>query len=329
VKNALFIDNRSYSHNSCLHIDFIKSMHKNKIFNIIGYGNFFDNTFTNYKVNKGRVFEQIIEILHKHKIDFILTYNSNGSSYESHLDNIGKYSWISDCLSKIDVPKFHVTTDYCRGGFVKAQAEWFDYVGYSAAFFRHKSSLNYDLNISKYWLPFSVDKNIYLRNSVLKLNEKKQVAGFIGTAADTCKEIYKNRIEIIKFFEDIDFLKTPIIKRGRFEILTGRKYVKFLSNNMFNITCGGNCGFLTAKYIEIQASNSIVIGPKVSGCEILNKDMFFEFDIENLNNNFNKLNYYLKNKEFIYSKFDHKSFVLQNSNNERSKYFKKIILEYL
>ena len=36
-------------------------------------------------------------------------------------------------------------------------------------------------------------------------------------------------------------------------------YIKFLTNNLFNLTCGGNCNYFTAKHFQIPAAYSMLV----------------------------------------------------------------------
>ena len=118
----LYIDNRKYKNNADIHIDFISSLEKNKHFKIIGYGNHLEHKLSEtVKIIPNRVNQQIDNIIAHCKPNAILTYNCNGSSYQIGRDNISLYKWVSDKLSKIDIPKFHVTTDYLRCGFSRSK----------------------------------------------------------------------------------------------------------------------------------------------------------------------------------------------------------------
>ena len=272
---VLYIDNRRYGHNADLHIDFISFLHKKKYDTIIPYGDNLGRYFNNaIRINHKNVSKQLNNILVKHKPHYILTYNCNGSSYEVGLDNISLYKWVSAALSKVDIPKFHITTDYCRPGFREDQAKWFEYVGYSAGIFRHKESLKYPLGIDKVWLPFSVDANLYKKYALKDINKKQENVGFIGTAAG---ELYANRMSAINFLEKKKMLKiTKILNKKKFkrQMLFGSKYIKFISNSMFGLTCGGTCDYFTAKYLQIPAAYSMLVCSNTNGLEMFPKDTY-------------------------------------------------------
>jgi hypothetical protein len=260
-----------------------------------------------------------------------LTYNCNGSSYEVGLDNISLYKWVSAALSKVDIPKFHITTDYCRPGFREDQAKWFEYVGYSAGIFRHKESLKYPLGIDKVWLPFSVDANLYKKYALKDINKKQENVGFIGTAAG---ELYANRMSAINFLEKKKMLKiTKILNKKKFkrQMLFGSKYIKFISNSMFGLTCGGTCDYFTAKYLQIPAAYSMLVCSNTNGLEMFPKDTYILFDRHNLEDMYNKILLSINNKKETREKIDilHKFVISKHDHHKRAKDWRKIVCKYL
>lgn len=285
----LYIDNRNYGHNADIHIDFFKYISKHHV--IIPYGNHLHKHFKNAVVPNNNAVKELELLAFNTNPDCIITYNCNGSSYEVKLDNVNLYKWCEKFLKKTDIPKYHITTDYCRSGFNQEQADWFGKLGYRAAFFRHKESLKYPLNIPKYWLPFSVDEKLYKTNSI-KIEDKQLKVGFIGAAHNSARDLYANRIAAINYLNAKNKLKiTKITNPKNYErkLLFGEEYVKFLSENLFNLTCGGTCNYMTAKYFQIPAANSMLIGTKTNGLEIFPKDTYITYDKDNLDNMYNEI----------------------------------------
>ena len=166
----LYIDNKQYLHNSDSHIDFISSLEKNKFFKVIGYGDYLNKKLSASVRVKKNAGKQLDSIIRHHRPDAILTYNSGPNIIEL-------YRWISEKLSKIDIPKFHIATDYLRDGFEESQANWFDEVGYEAVLFRHKACLEYPLGVKKFLLPLSIKASLYKQNAKRKIGLKSRFHG--------------------------------------------------------------------------------------------------------------------------------------------------------
>lgn len=312
-KKILYIDNRQYGHNADLHIEFIRAMDNGVDFDIVGYGNYLPKYIKKtYKVpiksnirkynlhddidikKSNEVLQSILKI---QKPDLILTYNSNGSSYEVELDNIGLYSWVSEALSKVDIPKYHITTDYCRSGFREDQAKWFEYVGYSAAIFRHKESLKHPLSIPKYWLPFSFDAKKYSKNIITNIAKKNKKVGFIGAAQNASVDLYHQRIKAMNFLNKNSLLQVTSsqLKSGGRKVLVGDDYVKFITSNLFGLTCGGSCNFFVAKYIQIPAACSLLVCSSTGGLETFPRDSYILYDVNNLPKLLEDILFHIKN----------------------------------
>lgn len=316
MKKILYIDNKQYGHNADIHIDFISSLDDRKNFKIFGYGNHLSGYIKNFEkiplkssnkkfnrhedIDVNNSNKKLDSILKSYKPDLILTYNSNGSSYEVELDNIHWYSWLSEYLSHISLPKYHITTDYCRDGYRQDQADWFKYVGYSGAFFRTKESLKYSLEIPKYWLPFSVRKDLYTINLNNNIKNKKNTVGFVGAAHNSSKSLYKQRIMAIDYLKSKNLLRlTDCLDHNchKRKVLLGKKYIKFLTENLFNLTCGGTSNYMTAKYFQIPAAYSLLICTETNGLEIFPKDTYIKYNINNLELLYNSIIYHINNKK--------------------------------
>lgn len=278
----LYIDERNYGHNQDLHVDFIKYIDEHKYARVIAYGEFMSKYLKiAIKPNKRNIKLQLNQIEKEYRPDVVLTYNCNGSSYECGLNNVARYKWVEDYLKETKLPKFHITTDYCRSGFRQEEADWFYNVGYSAAIFRHKISLQHPIKVPAYWLPFSVDRKLYEKNSIKKINMKDFKVGFLGAAHNSARSLYKNRIAAIDFFKDLGVLKiSKVVNSKKFErqILTGESYVKFWTRNAFGLTCGGTCNYFTAKYFQIPASRSLLVCTETNGLDLFPEDTYLTYN---------------------------------------------------
>lgn len=315
---VLYIDNRAPSHNRDSHIDFIVSLKKNKIFDIIGYGSGPARTELKTFPFSGNTSEDLFNIVKKEKPNAILTYNRNGSS--KGFDNISTYRYAESFLKNIELPKFHITSDYCRTKFDQNQADWFKHLNYSAAIFRHKESLKHPIDIPAYWLPFSIDRSTYLKGSLPNHSLKRNKVGFIGSAHDSLKDIYAPRISAIDFLLKKDMLKTTRVIGDNFkrQMLFGLDYVRFLTQNKYNLTCGGSCNFFTAKYLQIPAANSMLICTNTTGIELLPVDTYIAYDSNNLDIILEKIEFFHKNtKEYKDRVVFANKYVLKNHNNKK------------
>ena len=136
-------------------------------------------------------------------------------------------------------------------------------MGYSASLFRHKASLAHPIGVDSYWLPFSVDGSLYEKNVLKDISSKKVTVGFIGASFNSSKDLYQNRIAAMKYLGKKNFLTQPrMINRKKFnrEVLTGERYIKFLTNNsdLFGVLtcslCLAHC--ISTPLIVISLSSS-------------------------------------------------------------------------
>jgi hypothetical protein len=294
----LYIDNKLYSHNKDIHVNFFSYINEKGLHQIIPYGKYLNKCFDKAIMPGKNPNKELKSLVEKTKPDCIITYNSNGSSYEVKMDNVHYYEWCQDFLGNTNVPKFHFTTDYCRSGFKQEQADWFKNLNYAAAFFRHKVSLQHPIQVPAFWIPFSVNKELYEKNSISDLNLKEIKVGFIGAAHNSSKELYSNRIAAIDLLLKNKKLNlTKVIDEKKFERLTlqGSEYVKFLTKNLFNLTCGGTCQFMTAKYFQIPAARSFLICTPTVGLEDFPENTYILYTKDNVNELIHQINYYEKN----------------------------------
>jgi hypothetical protein len=309
-------------------------MDKKKYHTVIPYGLFLGKYFKKTIVPGANPNKELIKIVEEHKPDCIITYNCNGSSYELKLDNINLYKWCENFLKTTKIPKFHFTTDYCRSGFKPEQSKWFSDLNYTAAFFRHKVSLNHPIDIPAYWIPFSVDRELYEKNSIHGLKVKKKKVGFIGAAHNSAQELYKNRIEAINYLKNKDYLSiTKIINNDKFErkMLFQDSYVDFLTKNLFNLTCGGTCNFFTAKYFQIPAAYSMLVCSDTVGLDMFPEDTYIKYDIKHLDEMFEKIKLHEMNLKLTKVKISNlNQYVLNNhSHHQRILDLTKVIKLHL
>lgn len=332
---VLYIETEPPTHNSELHTDFLKSMCTDGLIDIVAIGpQFLKKIFPKYIYLNKRldIYKQLDRAALRVGADAVLTYNKNGSWYGVK-DNIALYSWAQDAISRLSLPKFHITTDYCRDGFHQDQSEWFCQLGYSAAIFRHKVSLEYDCSVDKYWLPFSVDRRRYSGLARRAHSSRCPKVSFAGTAFQF-PDLYRKRIAAIKALDSAGVLATPrVVDRdsGRLQMITGSGYQKFLSRYKFGLTCGGTCNFMTAKYFQIPASGSILVCSDTHGLELFPEDLYLVFDEKNIDDLISKVSFYNKNKKYaeeVASKLT--GFVLKNHNNKiRGQQLLGIIKNYI
>jgi hypothetical protein len=331
---VLYIDTRLPGHNAELHVDFIKFMHEKGFCKIIPYGNNLRSRFSgSIKIKQADVSRQFDRILSSYNPDAILTYNKNGSGYDSQRDNISLYQWLEEPLSKASLPKFHITTDYCRSGYREEQANWFGYMGYSAAIFRTQESLQYPCSVDTFCLPFSVDSAFYSKFNKTNYLSKKRKVAFLGTANQN-PFLYSGRIAAIKALEEKRLLSSSKIidkEKGIRQMIIGNGYHRFLSKHMFGLTCGGTCNYMTAKYFQIPALRSMLICTDTIGLDMFPDETYIKYSAENIEKLINDVEYYLSNKKEAEEKaMVLTNHVLKNHNHKvRSKQLVSFMKKYL
>lgn len=317
----LYIDNRNYGHNQDLHVDFFSYQYRKKNDIIIPYGKHLSKFFGTSIVPEKNPNKQLEIIVKNEKPNCIITYNPNGSSYEIKQDNINLYKWCEDFLKNTAVPKCHFSTDFCRDGYRKDQVDWFKDLNFSTAFFRHKVALKYPIEIPSYWIPFSIDNKLYCKNVEYDIRKKNNKVGFLGAAHNSSKELYENRIAAIDFLSQKGKVSlSKIIDKNKFEreILKGKSYVKFLTSNLFGLTCGGTCNFMTAKYFQIPAAYSYLLCTNTDGLEIFPEETYITYDKSSVEELYEKII-----EAEIDLKKTHKkikelhNYVIQHHNHER------------
>tara|TARA_B100001027_G_scaffold210563_1_gene177840 strand:- start:1140 stop:2117 length:978 start_codon:yes stop_codon:yes gene_type:complete len=308
---VLYIDNKNYLHNADSHVDFVQSLEKNGLFKIIGLGNYLKRRFKTSYALKENFDKQLQFLLIRYKPSFILTYNSGP-------DIIQKYDWASKSLSKARIPKIHIATDFMRDGFDPELSAWLERVGYNAIMFRHKESMKYPLSMDKFYLPISINAPLYSKNSEKMLSRKKNLVGFIGSS-HIDQDLYQNRIKAMRALGSSDLLRETkfVKKQGRSQMMFGEHYVKFITKNLFGLTCGGTCNYFVAKHFQIPAAYSMLICTDVPGLEIFPKESYIKYDPNNLNKLIEDVTFHINNKDIVREKISilHK-YVLINHNHK-------------
>lgn len=318
---VLYLDNRDYGHNRDLHVDFFVFAQKHQILEIYPYGRYLHKFFKNAIAPGKHPNRELKEIVEKNGIEVILTYNPNGSSYELGYDNVHFYQWCQEFLTETNLPKFHFSTDYCRDEFRQEQADWFKDLKYTAAFFRHRVSLKHPIEIPAFWIPFSVDRELYQKYSQFNIKLKNKKVGFLGAAHNSSKSLYAHRIAAMDYLKAKKQLAvSKVIRPDKFEreILLGKNYVEFLSSNLFGLTCGGTCQFMTAKYFQIPAAYSLLVCAKTDGLEIFPPNTYLTFDKNHLDDFYQEILEHEKNLKLAKKKiYELNQYVIENHHHEK------------
>lgn len=321
--NILYIDNRRYTYNADNHVNFFSSL-QGRV-RVVGVGDHLGGKLAKSYSSEAN----IPSILKKHKIDAIVSYNPSGN-------NRDKMRWFADRISKIDIPKFHISTDYCRGGFSQSEADWFEEVGYCHAFFRTKISLTHPLNIPGSWLPFSFDRKKYSKFSIKEVNKKFDRVAFAGAAHFSSTSLYSKRIAAIDYLEKKKLIVQPPMRtdsKGRRvrSRVVGEKYIKFYTENLFGLTCGGICNFFVAKYIQIPAMHCMLVCTNTVGLENYPTDTYIEYEVGNLDKLKKDIEYHIKNKTETRDKIIRLNSHVnkKHTHYQRGKDFVNLIKKYL
>ena len=156
-----------------------------------------------------------------------------------------------------------------------------------------------------------------LKNIERSVAAKDKVVGFIGTSYQA-PHIYRDRIAAIEALKSRSLIKTTkyLKKQDRGQMMFGPHYVRFLTNNLFNLTCGGTCNYFTAKHFQIPAANSMLVCADTVGLEDFPNDTYIKYDINNLDKLLSEVEFHLRNLEITEEKIRilH-NFVIENHNN--------------
>lgn len=267
LKIMFINDCEYYKYNSSIHIGFIAWL-QNK-YSVLEYGR--NSELFKFSI-KHTSFKEYKNVYNSYSPDVILTYNSNGSTEGKK--NKDRMKWAKKLLEYASCLKIHITTDHCQKGYDEEQIEWFSNYPIDIALFRHKSFEKYSVGIESHWFPFSVDRELYIQNNVPFKYKIKKV-GFAGTYGNS---IYPGRNAAIEFLNTKKLLNIEPKK------MIGADYIKSLSSNIANLTCGGKCRYFTAKYIEILAAGSFLLCTDTDGLDIIPNKYYFKYDIEQIEN---------------------------------------------
>jgi hypothetical protein len=222
-----------------------------------------------------------------------------------------------------------------KGGFEEKQADWFKYVGYKAAIFRTKDSLRHPLGIEKFLLPFSVDASLYSRNAVKKIEKKNPMVGFIGTSFKY-PGTYPGRRAAIEGLRGSGLLnETKYLKsQNRNQMMFGPHYVKFLTSNLFNLTCGGHNRIPSqrpwcfgAKHFQIPAAHSMLVCTDAVGLEDFPEDCYIKYDVDNIEKLIEDVRFHISNKDITNEKIRtlYRHVITNHNHRVRGEQLKEII----
>lgn len=312
LKVIFFNNYKFHKYNSCIHIDFIKKLESK--FDIVEYGlrsKKFKNTLPFGSLSEFK------RLFRDFEPNLFLSYNSNGSNPGKR--NHERYAWMEGIYKLYDIPKFHFTVDFCRDGFTQEETSWFKKMGIQNAIFRHKNYLKTDLNVKSFWVPFSVDREMFERNYI-PFEKKKDGIGFVGSLNH---EVYKKRKAAVDYLSEAGLISRPNKK----VILD--QYVRALSNFKFGLTCGGTTDFFVAKYLEIPASGSILVCTETDGFDSIRK--YVKHIVYDPNNMGGFLEEYLdlskdpKNKKYL---AESRNYILvKHCHEKRVRQFYKLVLD--
>ena len=313
----LYLDDKKHGYNSNIHLDFFSWIQRRH--EVIGVGTHLEGKIKNsYSPSQKNIVKQIKGVINRESPDCVITYNAGSN-------NAFRLKWLNDVLPQINLPKFHISTDYCRRGFEPNQARWLERMGFSASLFRHKISLQHPLAVDKYWFPFSINAKEYQNNISKNISKKANKVGFVG-AYKTSRGLYRKRIAALEFLQ-----KNKLMNESK-QRITGTDFIKFWSKNMFGLTCGGTCDYFVAKHIQIPAAYSMLICDGTApGIETFPKDTYITYNANNIEELRGKVLYHIDNPEITKEKINmlHEHVLRNHSHSHREKELIKIIKRYL
>jgi hypothetical protein len=314
IKIIFLNDYRFYDYNSSIHVGFLSKMQEK--YDILEVG---ENS-GHFKSHQEKVgVDDFNGVFQTFKPDFFLTYNSNGSTYGKR--NFERFSWLNDIYRHFDVRKIHITTDHCRDAIEDCQNEWFEKMGITCALFRHQNYDQKKIKIPCVWLPFSVDKDLALKNNV-PFRSKRNKISFVGSK-EHCS--YEPRRKALEFLKGKGLIVEPDGK------IINDEYFNYLSKHIFGLTCGSTKRFFTAKYIEILASGAFLICSDTDGLEIIPDEYYIKYNHNNMSEFYEKYLSLVKDKKKLRDKTkSSRDFVLtKHCHKKRISQFDKIIKRYL
>jgi len=312
LKVIFFNNYKFHKYNSSIHIDFIKNLESH--FDIVEYGLRSGKFKSGLKAGS---FSDFKKLYRSFDPDLFLSYNSNGSNPGKR--NHERYTWMEQIYKFYDIPKFHFTVDFCRDGFEDKEISWFEEMGIQNAIFRHKNYLKTKLKVNSFWVPFSVDRNMFTKNSV-PFEKKKNLVSFVGTSSH---KVYQKRRAAIEYLG-----KKKLLNHNQKKIILGQ-YVRALSKFKFGLTCGGTTDFFVAKYLEIPASGSILVCTETDGFDTIKKYVkHIVYDPENMDEFLDKYSSMVSDPKIKKYIDESQNYVLvKHCHEKRVRQFYKLVLE--
>jgi hypothetical protein len=237
-------------------------------------------------------------------IDLILTY---GLRYTLPFKDIGKIKKVKKAHIIIDLFPPH-PLGY-KGGMYNRQKPFLHENDYDILFYRQLDQKEYLKQIKcfkpAYWLPFSVDINIYKNKKLTKIYD-------VLTSATVRNDVYPNREKINKLIKkmNLKLINKRVIHEAYINAINQSK-IAIISVNCFNT--------LNMKFTEFTSCGTFVLADRALGMKKLgfvnNKHFVLYKDINDLQN---KIIYYLKHeKEREIIAHQGMNFTRKNHNNKK------------
>ena len=315
----LYFDKKKYTYNKIIHSDSIEYLSRFSTLITVGNNISGDISYP-FACNN-----DLLYAINKENPDVIITYNAASNNRHVFKDH-------ENILASINIPKIHISTDYCRHANIariKDQSSWFKELGYSAALFRHRAGYMHQCSVDKYDFPFSIDEDLWKNN---KKNNKIDKVGFFGTSdhSQACRKLYVKRNNAIKFFEKNNVMFNA--NKVKVKRIIGSRYPESISTYAFGLTCGGTCNFLVAKHFEIPASGGILVcDGEAVGLSKFPKNSYLTYSEGNMEDCLDKILYFNKNieKRKVYAKTLENYVYNNHTHNKRCQYLIEIIKQYI
>ena len=221
---------------------------------------------------------------HYSNIDLVLTY---GLRYTLSFKDIGKITNIKKAHIIIDLFPPH-PLGYKGGMYTKYKPFLYEN-NYDILFYRQTSQANYlkliDCFKPSYWLPFSVDIDIYKKKNLPKIYD-------ILTSSTVRNDVYPNREKV----------NNLVSKQMKLKCVTKRvvheQYIDAINQSKIAIISVNCFDTLTMKLTEFTSCGTFVLTDRAEGMKKLGfingKHYVIYKDIDDLQN---KINYYLNHKK--------------------------------
>ena len=243
------------------------------------------------------------EIINKYgPFDLLMTY---GLRYTLPFQGIGD----------VKIPKCHIVIDLFpphkggyKGGMHTKYKPFIENNKYDFFFYRQRSQAGYlkeiGSNVPSFWLPFSVDIDIYK-----KLNISKDID--VLTSSTQRSDVYPNRPKVNNLIKKMNLksIQKRVIHNNYVKSINSSK-ICIISTNVFNSP--------NMKFTEFTSCGSFVLSDKPADIEQLGfKDGEHLVIYKNVNDLKDKIKYYLKNeKEREEIALNGMNFIRKNHNNK-------------